>query len=61
MVCPKHIPSNLLKAVFEKFYLVHSWILCPNFNNFVMYKFSSNFFASQSFKHWLAIKKKIAK
>ena len=24
-----HIPSNFLKAVFHKFYLVHSWILCP--------------------------------
>ena len=24
-----HTPSNLLKAVFHKFYLVHSWILCP--------------------------------
>ena len=23
-----HIPSNFLKAVFHKFYLVHSWILC---------------------------------
>ena len=24
-----HISSNFLKAVFHKFYLVHSWILCP--------------------------------
>ena len=24
-----HIPSNFLKAVFHKIYLVHSWILCP--------------------------------
>ena len=24
-----HSPSNFLKAVFHKFYLVHSWILCP--------------------------------
>ena len=24
-----HIPSNLLKAIFHKFYLVHSSILCP--------------------------------
>ena len=23
-----HIPSKFLKAVFHKFYLVHSWILC---------------------------------
>ena len=23
-------PSKFLKAVFHKFYLVHSWILCPN-------------------------------
>ena len=22
-------PSNFLKAVFHKFHLVHSWILCP--------------------------------
>ena len=27
MVC--HITSIFLKAVFYKFYLVHSWILCP--------------------------------
>ena len=26
-----HIPSNFLKAVFHKFYLVHSWILCPKY------------------------------
>ena len=26
-----HITSYLLKAVFHKFYLVHSWILCPIF------------------------------
>ena len=25
----KHIPSNFLKAVFHKIYLVHSWILFP--------------------------------
>ena len=25
-----HTPSNFLKAVFHKFYLVHFWILCPN-------------------------------
>ena len=24
-----HIHSNFLKAVFHKFYLVHSWIVCP--------------------------------
>ena len=24
-----HTPSNLLKVVFHKFYLVYSWILCP--------------------------------
>ena len=24
-----HIPSNFSKAVFHKFYLVHSWKLCP--------------------------------
>ena len=24
-----HTPSNVLKAWFHKFYLVHSWILCP--------------------------------
>ena len=23
-----HIPSNFLKPVFHKFYMVHSWILC---------------------------------
>ena len=28
-ICGDHIPSNFLKAVFHKFYLVHSWILCP--------------------------------
>ena len=26
-----HTPSNFLKAAFNKFYLVHSWILCPIF------------------------------
>ena len=25
----RHTISNCLKAVFHKFYLVHSWILCP--------------------------------
>ena len=30
MVClADHTTSNLLKAVFQKFYFVHSWILCP--------------------------------
>ena len=31
MICLSrpHIPSNFLKAVFHKFYLVHFWILCP--------------------------------
>ena len=24
-----HVPSIFVKAVFHKFYLVHSWILCP--------------------------------
>ena len=24
-----HITSNFLKDVFHKFYLIHSWILCP--------------------------------
>ena len=24
-------PFNVLKAVFNKFYLVHSWILCPSY------------------------------
>ena len=27
-----HTTSNFLKAVFHKFYLVHSWILCPRYN-----------------------------
>ena len=26
-----HIPSNFLKSVFHKFYLFHSWILCPKY------------------------------
>ena len=26
-----HITSNLLKAVFHKFHLVHSWMLCPKY------------------------------
>ena len=25
----KHITSNIFKATFHKFHLVHSWILCP--------------------------------
>ena len=24
-----HTPSNCLKAIFHKFYLIHFWILCP--------------------------------
>ena len=28
-----HITSNFLKAVFHKFYLVHSWILCPIYSS----------------------------
>ena len=24
-----HTPSNFLKAVYHKFYLVHSWMFCP--------------------------------
>ena len=28
---PDHIPSVFLKAVFHKFYLVHSWIFCPKY------------------------------
>ena len=27
-----HITSIFLKGVFHKFYLVHSWILCPIFS-----------------------------
>ena len=27
-----HFPSNCLKAVFYKFHLVHSWMLCPIWN-----------------------------
>ena len=30
-----HIPSNLLKAVFHKFYLVHSWIHCNKWHHFI--------------------------
>ena len=26
-----HITSNFLEAVFQNFYLVHSWILCPKY------------------------------
>ena len=26
-----HLPSNFLKVVFQKFYLIHSWILCLKF------------------------------
>ena len=29
----KWIKSNFLKAVFHKFYLVHSWILSPKYRN----------------------------
>ena len=31
LVQADHTPSNFLKAVFHKFYSVHSWILCPIF------------------------------
>ena len=29
LILADHIPSNLLKAVFLKFYLIHTLILCP--------------------------------
>ena len=28
-ICGRQLSSNFLKAVFHKFHLVHSWILCP--------------------------------
>ena len=43
-ICERHTSSKFLKAVFQKFYLVHFWILCPiycwislskNFSNLV--------------------------
>ena len=51
MVClsrpyPFHIPSNFLKAVFQKLYLVHSWILYSILYydvNFCLSKHFSNF------------------
>ena len=33
-----HIPSNFLKTVFYKIYLVHSWLLCPKYD----YRLTSN-------------------
>ena len=30
-------PSNFFKAVFHKFYLVHSWILCPIWNSALLF------------------------
>ena len=30
-----HSPSIFLKAVFHKFYLVHSWTLCPIYTNLI--------------------------
>ena len=35
-----HINSNFLKAVFRKFYLVHSWIFCPIYLNWYDLKIS---------------------
>ena len=32
------IPSILLKAVLDKFYLVHSWIFCPIFSHFMLHE-----------------------
>ena len=39
-----HISSNFLKAVFHKFYLVHSWILCPRCLTGFWILFSNNDF-----------------
>ena len=38
---------NFLKAVFHKFYLVHSWILCPKYTIIVSLKHFQNIHATQ--------------
>ena len=38
-----HTPSNILKAVFHKFYLVHSLILCPIYTGMISILFNSYF------------------
>ena len=40
-----HTSSNILRAVFHKFYLVHSWILCPIYH----YQCNFLFFNNQNF------------
>ena len=37
-----HITSIVLKAVFHKFYLVHSWILCPTYSFSLFRWYQSN-------------------
>ena len=40
-----HIVSKFLKAVFHKFYLLHSWILCP------IYSKGKECFAAENWSH----------
>ena len=47
------LPKNFLKAVFHKFYLVHSWILCPKYCTQYLLKVNKghhNFILSKSLK-----------
>ena len=57
-----NITSNFLKVVFHKFYLVHSWILCPIYNSGVQFH-KMNIYPTQEIikgclsgkycKHWV--------
>ena len=33
-----HITSNFLQAIFHKFYLAHSWILCPIYSRILVFQ-----------------------
>ena len=55
-----HITSNFLKAVFHKFYMVHSWILCPIYNspmnNHIIFLANTVYsITSLIFKSWIPV------
>ena len=50
---------NFLKAVFQKFYLVHSWILCPIYNYLKNLERTMEQLSSESPTKYLLLKSKI--
>ena len=49
-----YTPSNFLKAVFHKFYLIHSWILCPE-RYWHCLKNNLQYVQSSSIANWHAV------